>query len=57
MAISNPFNPFLGYPNQDKLGDYITVVSDNAGANVAYAATFNAEEDVYYVRPLQAVGT
>lgn len=50
VAISNPFNPFLGYPNQDKLGDYITVVSDNNGANVAYAATFNGEEDIYYVR-------
>ena len=49
-AISNSFNPFLGYPNQQKLGDYITVVSDNGGANVAYAATFNGEEDVYYVR-------
>ena len=50
IAISNSFNPFLGYPNQDKLGDYITVVSDNGGANVAYAATFNGEEDIYYVR-------
>ena len=49
-AISNSFNPFLGYPNQNKLGDYITMVSDNAGANVAYAATFNGEEDIYYVR-------
>jgi hypothetical protein len=50
VAISNLFNPSLGYPNQNKLGDYITIVSDNAGANVGYAATFNAEEDVYYVR-------
>src|SRR5205809_684199 len=50
VAISNSFNPYLGYPNQDKLGDYITIVSDNAGANVAYAATFNGEEDIYYVR-------
>jgi hypothetical protein len=50
VAIGNLFNPFLGYPNQNKLGDYITVVSDNAGANVAYAATFNGEEDIYYVR-------
>ena len=50
IAVSNPFNPFLGYPNQAKIGDYITVVSDNAGANVAYAATFNSEEDIYYVR-------
>src|SRR5882762_1113328 len=50
LAVSNSFNPFLGYPNQDKLGDYITIVSDNTGANVAYAATFNGEEDIYYVR-------
>src|SRR5262249_34276608 len=52
VAISNSFNPFLGYPNQNKLGDYITVVSDNTAANVAYAATFNGEEDIYYVRIL-----
>ncbi|MGH8093124.1 MAG: hypothetical protein ACREIF_06595, partial [Chthoniobacterales bacterium] len=44
------FNPFLGYPNQNKIGDYITIVSDNTGGNVAYAATFNQEEDIYYVR-------
>jgi hypothetical protein len=50
VAVSNSFSPFVGYPNQDKIGDYITVVSDNASANVAYAATFNGEEDVYYVR-------
>src|SRR5437762_6101235 len=50
IAVSNSFSPFVGYPNQDKIGDYITVVSDNAGANVAYAATFNGEEDIYYVR-------
>ena len=50
VAISDSFNPYLGYPNQRKLGDYITIVSDNAGANVAYAATFNGEEDIYYVR-------
>ena len=50
VAVSNAFNPFLGYPNQNKIGDYITIVSDNTGGNVAYAATFNQEEDVYYVR-------
>ena len=52
VAVSNPFNPFIGYPNQQKIGDYITVVSDDAGANVAYATTFNGEEDIYYVRIL-----
>lgn len=50
VAISDSFNPFLGYPNQNKLGDYLTIVSDNAGGSVAYAATFNGEQDVYYVR-------
>src|SRR6266436_4333943 len=50
VAVSTSFNPFLGYPQQNKMGDYITMVSDNTGGNVAYAATFNLEEDVYYVR-------
>jgi hypothetical protein len=50
VAVSNSFNPFLGYPNQNKIGDYITIVSDNTGGNVAYPATFNNEEDVYYIR-------
>jgi len=57
VAVSNPFNPSEGYPQQDKIGDYITMVSDETGGNVAYSATFNFnpnrnqhEEDVYYVR-------
>ena len=39
--MSNSFNPQAGYPNNHKIGDYITIVSDNTGGNVAYAATFN----------------
>ncbi len=50
VAVSNSFNVFVGYPNQQKIGDYITVVSDDVSANVAYAATFNGGEDIYYVR-------
>ncbi|MFZ0918281.1 MAG: sialidase family protein [Candidatus Udaeobacter sp.] len=57
VAVSDAFDPSQGYPNQDKIGDYITIVSDNTGGNVAYSATFNLnpntgqhEEDVYYVR-------
>ncbi len=50
IEVSDPFNPFIGYPNQNKMGDYITLVSDEAGADVAYTATFNGEQDVYYVR-------
>ena len=57
VPVTNSFNPFLGYPNQNKMGDYLTVVSDNTSANVAYAATFNGEEDVYYVRIPANTGT
>jgi hypothetical protein len=56
VAVSDSFNPHLGWPQQDKIGDYITIVSDNTGGNVAYAATFNGEQDVYYVRVFPAVG-
>ncbi len=57
VAVSNAFNPFEGYPVQNKIGDYITIVSDSTGGNVAYSATFNFnpirgqhEEDIYHVR-------
>jgi len=57
VAVSDAFIPSEGYPNQNKIGDYITIVSDNTGGNVAYSATFNFnasrgqhEEDIYYVR-------
>jgi hypothetical protein len=50
IPISDSFRPSLGYPNQNKIGDYISLVSDNAGGDVAYCATFNFEQDIYYVR-------
>src|SRR5215217_3241626 len=57
VQVSNSFNPLEGWPQQNKIGDYITVVSDNTGGDVAYSATFNFnpsrgqhEQDVYYVR-------
>jgi hypothetical protein len=57
VAVSNSFIPFEGYPQQNKIGDYITIVSDNTGGDVAYSATFNFnpsrgqhEQDVYFVR-------
>jgi hypothetical protein len=40
----------LGYPNQNKIGDYYDMISDNTGAHVAYAATFTGGQDVYYLR-------
>jgi hypothetical protein len=48
--ISVPFDPSLGYPNQNKLGDYYDMVSDDFGFNLAYSATFNGGQDVYFLR-------
>jgi hypothetical protein len=50
LAVTDPFDPKIGYPNQNKIGDYITIVSDDGGGNVAYSATFNGEQDIYYLR-------
>jgi hypothetical protein len=57
LPVSDSFNPHEGWPIQQKIGDYMTIVSDNTGGDVAYSATFNFnptsgqhEQDVYYVR-------
>ena len=49
QAISPRFNNLIGYPVQRKMGDYIDMDSDNLGAHIAYSATFNNEQDVYYI--------
>lgn len=46
--LSNAFNPHLGWPQQNKLGDYFDMISDDAGAHLAWANTFNGEQDIYY---------
>jgi len=46
--LSGYFNPHLGWPQQNKMGDYFDMVSDVNGASLAWAATFNGEQDVYY---------
>lgn len=50
VPVSPEFDSWIGWPNQQKLGDYYTIVSDDTGAGVAWAATFNGEQDVYYLR-------
>jgi hypothetical protein len=50
LPVSPAWNASRGYPNQNKIGDYYTMVSDAVGAGVAYAATFNGEQDVYFLR-------
>ena len=48
--LSDPFDTTLGWPQQNKIGDYIQSVSDDAGVNLVYAATFNGEQDIYFLR-------
>ena len=50
VAITPSFDPHIGWPQQNKIGDYYDMVSDLLGVHVAYSATFNGEQDVYYVR-------
>jgi hypothetical protein len=50
QQLSPVFDSHLGWPNQNKLGDYYDMRSDLVGADLAWAATFNGEQDVYYLR-------
>lgn len=50
VPLTPAFNPFVGWPMQNKIGDYYDMISDNSGADLAYAATFNGEQDVYHLR-------
>ena len=51
--LSTAFDPHVGWPQQNKMGDYFDMVSDNEGVSLAWAGTFNGEEDVYYSRIIQ----
>jgi len=55
--LSDYFDPHLGWPQQNKMGDYFHLVSDSNGANLAWAATFNGEQDVYYSYITDTTGT
>jgi hypothetical protein len=46
--LSEAFDPHIGWPQQNKMGDYFHMISDETGAHLAWAATFNGEQDVYY---------
>jgi len=48
--LSDSFDPHVGWPNQNKMGDYFHMVSDDTGFSLAWAATFNGEQDVYFGR-------
>ncbi len=46
--LSESFDPHLGWPNQEKMGDYYHMISFDDGAHLAWSATFSGGQDVYY---------
>ncbi len=48
--LSQSFDPTIGYPQQNKMGDYFHMVSDNEYAHLSWCNTLNGGEDVYYTR-------
>ena len=48
--LTETFDPHIGWPQQNKMGDYFDMVSNGTGVHISYAATFNGEQDVYYGR-------
>jgi hypothetical protein len=48
--VSLAFNTSVGYPQQQKIGDYLGLIAQTDATCVAYSATFNGEEDIYFLR-------
>ncbi|RLD33994.1 MAG: hypothetical protein DRI83_08620 [Bacteroidetes bacterium] len=55
-SISESFDPHVGWPDQNKMGDYFHMFSDSDCAHLAWAATFNGEQDIYYSHISQVTG-
>ncbi len=58
QPVTQPFDthlPTIVIPStgqelqKDKMGDYTQLVSTDSGAHIAYTATYNGEQDVYYL--------
>jgi hypothetical protein len=50
VALTPQWNSTVGWPQQNKIGDYYDQQSDDVGLSIALAATFNGEQDVYFMR-------
>jgi len=48
QKLTDSFDPHVGWPNQNKMGDYFDMKSSDEGAHLAWCGTFNGEQDVYY---------
>lgn len=53
--LSGLFDPHLGWPQQEKMGDYYDMESDEGGAHLAWANTLNGEQDVYYTHIIPTI--
>lgn len=49
-VIAPQFNHSLGYPSQDKIGDYTQSISANGFVNYIYCATYTGGQDVYFMK-------
>jgi len=49
VDVSPSFDPHVGWPQQNKIGDYTHARSSNAGTHLAYSATYTGGQDVYYL--------
>jgi len=49
-ALTPAFDPHLGWPQQNKIGDYNDLVSLDDAVHVIFSATFNGEQDIYFLR-------
>jgi len=49
-SVTPVFDSWVGFPRQNKIGDYGEMISDQLGAMVTYSATFNDEQDVWFLR-------
>lgn len=48
--LSEAFNTTIGWPQQQKIGDYMESVSEAISASVVYPATFNGGQDLWFMR-------
>jgi len=49
VQASPVWDSSVGWPKQRKIGDYYHMISRDDGADLAWAATLNGEEDIYYL--------
>ncbi len=50
LQVTDVFTTNIGYPAQNKIGDYYDMESDEMGISLIASATFTGGQDVYYIR-------